>query len=110
MSAQASFDASGRLDLGLTDMSSTICEHCGQPISGKHICPTDASNAAVWLGGEKQAVSDKQLHGLYQEDLLEGIRCAECERLSKFKDVFGRPMNSYRSAVLANHGVEPKNS
>lgn len=82
-------------------MSAQACEHCGQPIIGHHVCPNDASNSLIWVN-QDAPLSATQLHGLYQEDLLEGIRCGQCAETAAMSK------QDYRTVVTAAHGIEPK--
>lgn len=89
-------------------MSAQACEHCGLPLNvnlnsrSVHVCPNNPEMAAIWLGGSEGPLSDKQTHGLYQEDIVEGIRCGQCQYLASIS------RQDYKRVVTAAHGVEPK--
>lgn len=57
--------------------------------------------------GKQGAESDVQVHGLYQEDIEEGIRCGQCEYWANQRDALGRSFGSYEDMVLRAHGTQP---
>lgn len=63
--------------------------------------PIDTENAVMFPDSDDAPESDKHVHGLYPEDLKEGIRCAACW-------LYARTQEEYEAVVLEVHGVIPK--
>lgn len=57
--------------------------------------------------GKQGAESDVQVHGLFQEDIEEGIRCGQCEYWANQRDALGRRAGSYEEVVMRVHGTSP---
>ena len=62
----------------------------------------------IFPGAGKQGVeSDVQVHGLFQEDIEQGIRCGQCSYWASQKDALGREFGSYNDIVQRVHGTVP---